>query len=162
MDARDLTTLSWNPHRIFLKYKTNLKTLNINSIPKHVATLHRRDFVKQNAANHKLLVCNWPHSVGQNHFFVKTLFNRDSAIQKCFQKILHSLQLRRFGSLLAIRTTCHTVRTPIYSKPQPSGRRVIPFESPSVQSIICPDDENFSSKPSPVSRSFELLQLAFV
>jgi hypothetical protein len=33
-----------------------------------------------------LLVCNWPHSVGQNHFFVKMLFNRDSAIQKCFQK----------------------------------------------------------------------------
>jgi hypothetical protein len=33
-----------------------------------------------------LLVCNWPHSVGQNHFFVQMLFNRDSAIQKCFQK----------------------------------------------------------------------------
>jgi len=28
-----------------------------------------------------VLVCNWPHSVGQNHFFVMMLFNRDSAIQ---------------------------------------------------------------------------------
>jgi hypothetical protein len=27
-----------------------------------------------------LFVCNWPHSVGQNHFFVKMLFIRDSAI----------------------------------------------------------------------------------
>jgi hypothetical protein len=39
------------------------------------------------------------------------LFNRDSAIQKYFQKILHSLQVRKFGSLLAVRTMCHTVRT---------------------------------------------------
>jgi len=27
-----------------------------------------------------LLVCNWPHSVGQNHFIGMMLFNRDSAI----------------------------------------------------------------------------------
>jgi hypothetical protein len=32
--------------------------------------------------NESLLVCNWPHSVGQNHFFENMLFNRDSAIQK--------------------------------------------------------------------------------
>jgi len=57
------------------------------------------------------LVRNWPHSVGQNHFFLKMIFNRDSAIQKCFQKILHSLQGRKLGSLSAVRTTCHTVRT---------------------------------------------------
>jgi hypothetical protein len=25
---------------------------------------------------HPLLVCNWPHSVGQNHFFVMMLLNR--------------------------------------------------------------------------------------
>jgi hypothetical protein len=69
-----------------------------------------------------LLVCNWPHSVGQNHFFVKMLFNKDSAIQKCFQKILHSLQVRKFGSLPTVRTTCHTVRMPICSKYHPSER----------------------------------------
>jgi hypothetical protein len=59
-----------------------------------------------------VLVCNWPHSIGQNHFIVMMLFNRDSAIQKCFQKILHSLQVRKFGSLPAVETTCHTIQMP--------------------------------------------------
>jgi hypothetical protein len=71
--------------------------------------------------NTYLLVCNWPHSVGQNHFIVKMLFNRDSAIQKCFQKILHSLQVRKFGSFPAVQTTCHTIRTPSCPMYQPSG-----------------------------------------
>jgi hypothetical protein len=44
----------------------------------------------------------------------------------------------------AVRKTCHTVRTPICSKHHPSGR--------------C----GFPSGPSPVSRSFELFQLASV
>jgi hypothetical protein len=43
---------------------------------------------------------------------------------------------------------------------QPSGWRDIPSGRPTVQSIICPDDENFPSGPSSVSRSFELFQLA--
>jgi hypothetical protein len=50
------------------------------------------------------------------------LFNKDFAIQNSFQKILHNLHVRKFGSLSAVRTTCHTVRMP--DKP----------------SIICPDD----------------------
>jgi hypothetical protein len=29
---------------------------------------------------YKVLACNWPHSVGQNHFFVKIFFIRNSAI----------------------------------------------------------------------------------
>jgi hypothetical protein len=33
-----------------------------------------------------MLVCNWPHSVGQNHLFAKMLFNRDSTIHKCFRR----------------------------------------------------------------------------
>jgi hypothetical protein len=45
---------------------------------------------------------------------------------------------------------------------QPSGRHDIPSGRPTVQSIIRSDDENFPSKPSHVSRSFELLQLASV
>jgi hypothetical protein len=53
------------------------------------------------------------------------LFNKNSAIQKCFQKILHSLQGRKFGSLSAVWTTCHTVRTPICPKCQPFRWRVI-------------------------------------
>jgi hypothetical protein len=91
-----------------------------------------------------MLVCNWLHSVGQNHFFVMMFFNRNSAIQKCCQKILYSLQVRKFGSLPAVRTTCHTVWTPNCPKHHPSGRRGFPFG------------------PSSVSRSFELLQLASV
>jgi hypothetical protein len=45
---------------------------------------------------------------------------------------------------------------------QPSGRRDISSGCPTVQSIIRPDDENFPSGPSSVSRSFELLHLASV
>jgi hypothetical protein len=33
-----------------------------------------------------LLVCNWLHSVGQNHFFVMMLLNRNSAIQSASRK----------------------------------------------------------------------------
>jgi hypothetical protein len=74
----------------------------------------------------------WPHSVGQNHFFAKMLFNRDSTIQKCFQKILHSLQVRKFGSMPVVRTTCYTVRMPSCPKHQLSRRRVIPSGRTSV------------------------------
>jgi hypothetical protein len=42
------------------------------------------------------------------------------------------------------------------------GRCDIPFGRPTVQSIICPNDENFPSGPSFMSRSFELFQLASV
>jgi hypothetical protein len=54
------------------------------------------------------------------------LFNRDSAIQKCFQKILHSLQVKKFSSLSA-------VRTPNCPKHHPSRRRGFPFGHPSVK-----------------------------
>jgi hypothetical protein len=100
--------------------------------------------------------------IGQIHLNVKVLFNRDSAFQKCFQKILHSLQGRKIGSLLAVRTTCHPVRTPSCPKLQPSGRRVIPSGCQSHQSIIRSGDVDFSSGPSSVLRSFELLQLASI
>jgi len=69
----------------------------------------------------------------KNHFIVMMLFNRDFAIQKCFQKILHSLQVRKFGSLSAVRTTCHLVRTPNCPKHHSSRRRRFPSGRPSVQ-----------------------------
>jgi hypothetical protein len=47
-------------------------------------------------------------------------------------------------------------------KQHPSARHDIPSKNPTVQSIICPDDENFPSRPSSMSRSFELYQLASV
>jgi hypothetical protein len=101
----------------------------------------------------RLLVCNWPHSVGQNHLFVKMLFNRNSVIQKW---------VRRFY------TACKSEK----SIPcQPSGRHVIPSGRLSVHCSIRPDDvpyhldarqtkhhssgqRGFPSEPSTVSRSF--------
>jgi hypothetical protein len=77
-----------------------------------------------------LLVCNWPHSVGKNHFFVMMLFNRDSAIQSAS---------RRFWTIYKSKNLVPC---------QPSGRRVIPSGCPTVQSIIRSDDENFPSGPS--------------
>jgi hypothetical protein len=108
-----------------------------------------------------MLVCNWPHSVGQNHFFVKMLFNRDSAIQKCFQKILHSLQVRKFGSLPTVRTTFHTVRTPICPKHHPSGRRELSVRTflrveklRIAPAYICPDISAAHPDDSQCSTSF--------
>jgi len=87
-----------------------------------------------------LLVCNWLHSVGQNHFYVMMLLNRDSAIQR---------SSRRF---------CTVYKSEKSNPLEPSGRRDIPSGCPTVQSIICPD----SSGPSSVSRSFKLFHLASV
>jgi hypothetical protein len=81
------------------------------------------------------LVCNWPHSVGQNHFFVMMLSNRDFAIQS------------------ASRRFCTVCKSKNYVPCQPSGRRDILSECQTVQSIIRPDDENFPSEPSSVSGS---------
>jgi hypothetical protein len=64
-----------------------------------------------------VLVCNWPHSVGQNHFFVKMLFIRDSAIQKCS---------RRFCTICKSENSVPC---------QPFGRRVILSGRLAVQCI---------------------------
>jgi hypothetical protein len=64
---------------------------------------------------------------GQNHLYVKILFKQGFRFSEVFQKIL---QVRKVGSLPAVRTTCHTVRTP--DRP----------------SIIRPDDVGFRSDPS--------------
>jgi hypothetical protein len=60
--------------------------------------------------------------IGQNHLYVKMLFNRDSTIQKCF---------RRFYTVfkLEILVPC-----------QPSGRSVIPSRRTSVHSSSLQDD----------------------
>jgi hypothetical protein len=91
-----------------------------------------------------MLVCNWLHYVGQNDFFVMMLLNRDSAIQS------------------ASRRFCTVYKSEKSDPLQLSGRRDIPFRCPTVQSIILPNNENFPSRPSSVSRSFELFQLASV
>jgi hypothetical protein len=60
-----------------------------------------------------------------------------------FQKILHRLQVRKFGSLPAVWTTCHPVRTPSCPMHQPSRGRDIPSGRTSDKSIIRPDDVDF-------------------
>jgi len=53
----DLTSLTWNMHRIFFEHLEPVlcnEDSKINDIPDYVATLHKSDFVKQNVANHKL------------------------------------------------------------------------------------------------------------
>jgi len=101
-------------------------------------------FLSQNGQRGILLVCDWLHSVGQNYFYVIIHLNRDSSIQS---------SSRRF---------C-TVYKSVKSDPlQLSRRRDIPFGRPTVQSIIRPDDENFLSGLSSMSRSFDLFQLASV
>jgi hypothetical protein len=41
-------------------------------------------FLLLNGQMESLLVCNWLHSVGQNHFHVIMLLNRDSVIFRVF------------------------------------------------------------------------------
>jgi hypothetical protein len=72
-----------------------------------------------------LLVCNWPHFVGQNHFVVKILFNMDSTIQNTS---------RRFYADYKSENSIPC---------QPSGRRVIPFGRPVVQSFSLPNDMSY-------------------
>jgi len=67
-------------------------------------------------------------------------FIRDSTIQSDVRRFCTAYKLDDFGSLSAIRTTCHPVRTPIYPLFHPSGRRVTPSGCPDRPSIICPDD----------------------
>jgi hypothetical protein len=69
-----------------------------------------------------VLVCNWSYSVGQNHFIVKMLFNRDSTIQSTS---------RRF---------CADYKSENSIPCQPSGRCVILSERPTVQCISRSDD----------------------
>jgi hypothetical protein len=89
-----------------------------------------------------VLVCNWLHSVGQNHFFVMMHLNMDSAIPS---------SSRRF---------CTIYKPEKLDPLQPSRQHNIPFGCPTVQSIIRLDNKNFHSGPSSMSRSFKLFQLA--
>jgi hypothetical protein len=106
-----------------------------------------------------MLVCNCPHSVGQNYFFVKMLFNKDSAIQSASRRFCTIYKSEKFGSLPAVRTTCHTVRTPNYPKHHPFRRRELSVRTflyvkklrtaPTCirQDILaaCPDDSHCST-----------------
>jgi len=70
--------------------------------------------MSQNGQRGSLLGCNWLHSVGQNHFFVNMLLNRDFAIQS------------------ASRRFCTIYKSENLDPLQPSGRRDIPSGPSSV------------------------------
>jgi hypothetical protein len=61
MDAWDPTSLTWNLHKIFLEVHIWGEDSEINGIPDKVAMLHTSDFVKQKAANYKLINSPFGH-----------------------------------------------------------------------------------------------------
>jgi len=103
-----------------------------------------------------LLVCNWPHSVRQNHFFVKMFFIRDSVIQKCSRRFCTVCKLENSCSfvvgLILIGQNhlyvkrCFSTGIPLFRRIsticeseipvpcQPSGKRAIPSGRSSVHS----------------------------
>jgi len=122
------------------------------------------------------LVCNWLHSDGQNHLIVIMPFNRDSAIQKCFRKILNILQVRKF--VYKLRTSPAWIRpndsaahpndsqcsikfqdffpnTDMRRLLQPSGQCGIPSERASIRYGNCVHLINHPNDhpPSPDARS---------
>jgi hypothetical protein len=54
-----------------------------------------------------MLVCDWPYSDWTKYLYVKMLFKQGFRYLEEFQKIL---QVRKVGSLPAVRTTCPPVR----------------------------------------------------
>jgi hypothetical protein len=81
--------------------------------------------------------------IGQNHLYVKMLFTRISLFISASDDSVLFLQVRDFGSLLAIRTTCHPVPTLICPKHHPSGRRPIPSERRAIPSGRPTDQVSF-------------------
>jgi len=97
----------------------------------------------------KLLVCNWPHSVKQNHFFIKMFFYQgfrysevspEDYVQFASQKFrfparrpndVSSRPDTQLSNASAVQTMCHPVRTPSCPMHQPFERRVKPFGRPS-------------------------------
>jgi len=92
-----------------------------------------------------LLVCDWPHSV-----WTKSLACKDAVLQgiPLFRSVSEDSTVRKVGSLPAVRTTCHPVRTLICPLFHPSGRRAIPSRLPDRLSIIHPDNVDFRPDPS--------------
>jgi len=73
-----------------------------------------------------MLVCKFATFNWTKSLHCKDAFYQGFRYSEVFQKILHSLQVRKFGSLPVVRTTCRTVRTPSCPMHQPSRRRVKP------------------------------------
>jgi hypothetical protein len=100
--------------------------------------------LSQNGKRGSLLFCDWPHSIWTKSFVCK-----DTVLQgiPLFRSVSEDFAVRKFGSLPAVRTTCHPVRTLICPLFDPSGRRAIPSGRPNRPSIIRPDDVDFCPDP---------------
>jgi len=75
-------------------------------------------------------------------------FIRDSTIQSDVRRFCTAYKSEDFGSLSAVRTTCHPVRMPICPLFHLSGQRAIPSRRPDRPSIICLEDVDFRPDPS--------------
>jgi hypothetical protein len=110
-----------------------------------------------------MLVCDWLHSVGQNHFYVMMLIIQGC----CFIQSLHLSYELQEGSMQDFKQ-CSSV--PLH----PSGRRGIPFEHSSIKASsvrttrsfhlkvpLCPEASNCSrlhpsGRPSNTSGLFSM------
>jgi hypothetical protein len=64
-------------------------------------------FLSQNGQRGSLLVCNWLHSVGQNHFYVMMLLYRGSVIFRSVSFcVLHSVGQNHFYVMLLLSQGC--------------------------------------------------------
>jgi hypothetical protein len=45
---------------------------------------------------HNLLVCNWLHSIGQNHFYVMMILYREAALSRIYTYVLFFKELCGF------------------------------------------------------------------
>jgi len=97
-----------------------------------------------------VLVCDWLHSVGQNHFYVMTLIIQGC----CFIQSLH------FNYEVQEDSVQNSKCVDQFPCIRPDD---VDFHSDvHLSSIIRLDDKNYPSGSSSVSRSFELIQVASV
>jgi hypothetical protein len=75
-------------------------------------------------------------------------FIRDSTIQSDVRRFCTAYKSEDFGSLSAVRMTCHPVRTPICPLFHPSGRCAILSRNLDKPIIIRPNDVDFCPNPS--------------
>jgi hypothetical protein len=106
--------------------------------------------LSQNGQRGSLLVCDWLHSIGKNHFYVMLLINHGCC--------LYSESSCR---LCALRRLCADFKIEKLNPLYPSGRPCHPFGRSSIKQHLSGRCGYSVWTPS-VSRSFELFKVASV